>query len=129
MVIGFKQQFVNPILTGSKIHTIREDKGGRWKAGMTMHMYTGGRFSKEYHQFTEHECVSVQDLFMTYYNGKLEVSVNETLIYGYPEKDNFAVSDGFKDWKDFESWWIPVLMEHPDRTYKGVLLHWTKFWY
>lgn len=129
MVIGFKQQFVNPILTGSKIHTIREDKGGRWFAGRIMHMYTGGRFSKEYHQFAEHQCVSVQNVYMTYYNGKLEITVDDTLIYGWPERNNLAISDGFESWEAFEKWWVHVLMEKPDRTFKGVIIHWTKFKY
>ncbi|MBD1394282.1 hypothetical protein [Mucilaginibacter glaciei] len=129
MVISFNKKFVEPILTGSKIHTIREDAKGRWRPGITMHMYTGGRFSKEYRQFIEMDCRSVQDVYMTYYNGKLEVSVDDTLIYGYPERNEFAISDGFADWEDFEKWWIPILMNDPELKYKGRVIHWTNIKY
>lgn len=36
MVIPFNPQFVLPILTRTKIHTIREDIHNRWKPGMKM---------------------------------------------------------------------------------------------
>src|SRR6185437_1705040 len=120
MIIGFKKQFVEPILQGTKVHTIREDKANRWKAGMVMHMYTGGRFSKEYRQFAEKQCISVQDIFMTYYNAKIEVTIDESYLFGYSERLNFAIRDGFKDWDDFENYWIPVITADTNRTFRGI---------
>ncbi len=58
MIIGFKPQFVDPILNGTKIHTIRLDPYERWKPGMKMHMATGVR-TKHYKQFAEKICVGV----------------------------------------------------------------------
>jgi len=47
MVISFKRQFLKPMVEGTKVATIREEKQSRWKAGMIMHMVTGIR-SKKY---------------------------------------------------------------------------------
>jgi hypothetical protein len=129
MVIGFKKQFVEHILTGRKVHTVRDDKGNRWKAGMLMHMYTGGRFSKEYHQFAKKECKGIQDIFTTYFNGRLQITVDDTYLFGHLERTNFAISDGFNDWDDFVKYWLPVIDTMPEKTFKGKVIHWTYFRY
>ena len=41
MILSFKEQFVEKILNGTKIHTIREDKNNRWKSGMKIHFWKG----------------------------------------------------------------------------------------
>lgn len=43
MILGFKPQFVQPIIDRTKIHTIREDKHNRWVPGKVIHMATGVR--------------------------------------------------------------------------------------
>jgi predicted transcriptional regulator len=65
MVLGFKEQFVDRILNGSKIHTIREDSKSRWKQSIEKYfsqinnkidrdliikMCTEGYLSKSYHK-------------------------------------------------------------------------------
>lgn len=67
MVIGFKPQFVEPIIFCNKIHTIREDKHNRWKPGMTMHFATGVR-TKNYKCFHIDTLVSIQKIEIKYYN-------------------------------------------------------------
>jgi DNA modification methylase len=52
MVIGFKPRFVQPILNGTKIHTLREDVLNRWQPGRVMHMAIGVR-TTNYYQFNE----------------------------------------------------------------------------
>ena len=59
MILGFKKQFPPMILVGTKIHTIREDKHDRWKAGNKIHFATGIR-TKNYNQFYSGVCKSVQ---------------------------------------------------------------------
>ena len=61
MVLGFKEQFVKPILSGDKIHTIRADQFDRWYAGRNIHFATGVR-TKDYNCFKEGECVGVQNI-------------------------------------------------------------------
>jgi len=72
MVLGFEQQFVEPILSGTKIHTIREDKHNRWKPGRSIQMATGVR-TKNYNQFNEDECVSVQEIKILYFDGDPDI--------------------------------------------------------
>ena len=63
MILSFKKRFVSPILSGHKIHTIREDKPRRWKAGNKIHFATGVR-TKHYDQFHAGVCVSVQAIVL-----------------------------------------------------------------
>ncbi len=43
MVLGFKERFVGRILSGVKIHTIREDGHNRWRVGRRIEFATGVR--------------------------------------------------------------------------------------
>jgi len=61
MIIGFKKQFVAPILAGTKVHTIRENKTNRWRPGTTIQFATGVR-TKQYSQFKLNKCVSIQSI-------------------------------------------------------------------
>lgn len=47
MILSFKKQFLDPIITGSKIHTIRADKPNRWKPGNKIHFATGEKLWSE----------------------------------------------------------------------------------
>lgn len=120
--------FVAPILDGTKIHTVREDKPGRWKPGLTMHMATGTR-TKNYNCFKEEVCQATQRVFMTYDQGELEITVGTTHLWGYDERNDFAVNDGFKNWEDFEAWWVPILKKKPGMEYEGKCIHWTSHRY
>lgn len=59
-------QFKDLILSGQKIHTIREDKKMRWKPGMKIHHWMGNprNVKKMPHQFAEGECKAVQDIYI-----------------------------------------------------------------
>lgn len=37
MILPFKKRFVEPIMDGSKIHTIRRDSNNRWYRGRKVH--------------------------------------------------------------------------------------------
>lgn len=125
MVLGFKKQFVEPIMMGTKIHTIRADEKDRWHPGMKMHQATGTR-TKYYNCFNETTCVSTERIWMTL-SHILEISVGDRYLY-LPDKELLARNDGFKDFKEFEDWWIPVLKENGDE-YGGKIIHWTPFRY
>jgi hypothetical protein len=126
MVIGFKNQFVEPILNGSKIHTIREDSHNRWVVGRRMDMATGVR-TKNYNKFSEKICLGIQTIEIKWYfppsdsfakksvqvfiDGK-NVSHKDRII------DSLVRNDGFKDRRDFFEWFSD--------DYKGKIIHWTK---
>lgn len=99
-----KTEFVEKILAGRKLHTLRS--GNRWKAGMTIHMATGVR-TKHYNQFNKNRpdlsvCTGTQKI-------KLVMShvCNECKIYvdghrlSFEEMQQLAWNDGFCHWIEF----------------------------
>jgi hypothetical protein len=66
-------RFKDLILSGEKIHTIREDKTGRWKPGMSIQHWMGNprNPSKNPHQFAKGECKAVQKGFFASKAGTL----------------------------------------------------------
>lgn len=128
MILSFKPQFVDPILNGTKIHTIREDSTDRWKAGNSIQCATGVR-SKNYNCFFESECVSTQEIFMTYaHNDILEISIDGRYLY-WEDRNKLALNDGFEDWQDFFNWFHPIIMESKSKSFVGKIIHWTDFRY
>jgi len=126
MVLGFKSQFVKPILEGTKIHTIREDKNDRWKAGNKIHFATGVR-TKDYCMFKLDKCVSVQRFEIRY--PELEFPSGKTfnqpkiLVDGiWVNMFKIALNDGFNNH-------IELLDFFKNRPFKGKIIHWTDFRY
>lgn len=127
MILGFKKQFVPKILDGSKIHTIREDKHDRWKAGRTAHMATGVR-TKDYHQFDQQECTGTQKIEIIHYKPheirpfggcpKVFVDGRELPLN---EVDTIAKNDGFDGLSDFCDWF--------NKDFSGKIIHWTELRY
>ncbi|MGB1032957.1 MAG: ASCH domain-containing protein, partial [Flavobacteriales bacterium] len=117
MILGFKPQFVEKILDGTKIHTIREDVYGRWKPGMKIHFTTGIR-TKDYNQFHEGECTSIQRI-------EIYPSTRTVLIDGWSrddiERSNLAQWDGFESQDAFFQWF--------NKPFSGKIIHWTNFKY
>lgn len=122
MVIGFKPQFVDKILNGTKIHTIREDQYGRWHPGMTMHMATGVR-TKNYKQFHEAKCISVQEIsiFSKYKEVWLFDEWEKVYRLTNIQVETLAKNDGFDTVEDFWNWF--------NGAFYGKIIHWTDFQY
>lgn len=127
MILGFKPQFKEPILAGTKIHTIRADKGNRWCAGKKIQMATGVR-TKEYNCFHETECVSVQDILIIY---EYIQPIGHTLsvhIDGRPicnnELETLAKHDGFDNASDLLEFFVGVT-----DVFRGKIIHWTNYKY
>lgn len=133
MVLGFKKQFVDKILSGSKIHTIREDPKNRWKWPNVIHFATGVR-TKNYHQFKEGQCKSVQEIQMFWYRRDFETIFRVyidgksfgTIVINKGHEDNpiitgdleaLALNDGFDSLEEFMKWFKD--------DFKGKLIHWT----
>lgn len=113
--------FVPKIKKGIKIHTIREDKSNRWRAGLKIHFATGVR-SKNYNCFKKGVVKSIQ---------KIEIKWNETWFYPFVyidgrllhlmEIEKLAINDGFETIDDFCKWF--------DKDFTGKIIHWTDFKY
>lgn len=120
MIIPFKPQFKAPILEGTKIHTIREDKSNRWKAGNTIQMATGVR-TKNYECFAKASCLSTQTISIkwpprgrTFKSPIVKIDGRKLLI---PEVVKLAHNDGFDHVFDFYKWF--------NEDFEGKIIHWT----
>jgi len=113
------------ILLGIKIHTIRE--GERWKPGYFIHMATGVR-TKGYNQFNSsypqlQKCISTQQIFMSYFDGMLEITVDNTYLSSH-EIDTLIQNDGLTR-DQFINWFFKKNAD----VWSGQIIHWTNFKY
>lgn len=129
MVIGFMQKFPNgkptnfeqKIMAGEKIHTIR--KGERWRAGMLMHMNVCVR-TKFQRKFLEQKVISTQEVFITFINGKLEITVDDKYLY-HNEIETLLQNDGVTR-DEFINW---LLFNDLEDGFSGQIIHWTDLKY
>jgi hypothetical protein len=97
MILNFKPQFVDKIISGQKIHTIRKDKHNRWRDGMQIQFYTGAR-TKQAKMFAKGvvrkiDIVAIRDNQMHF---------REVAINGHrTNEDRVAKLDGFIDTDSF----------------------------
>lgn len=118
MVIGFKTQFVLPIIAGTKIHTIREDAKHRWRQGMTMHMATGVR-TKNYNCFKTTTCTGTRAINIDPVSRKIYIICNGYEFHYFTDegKETLALNDGFDSIEDFWKWF--------DKPFHGKIIYWT----
>jgi hypothetical protein len=135
MLLGFKKRFVDPILIGTKVFSLRKRRKVRPKIGEAMHMYTALR-TKYCQLITNKEkLMSIQDA---------RVTIRRKNTAGYDiriwidrrrlselEISQFVIYDGFTDRKDFAEYWLTDERgKKKNRT--GALLeqyHWTDLTY
>lgn len=127
MILGFKKQFEQKIIEGSKIHTIREDPHDRWKPGKEIHFATGVR-TKNYNEFRKGVCISVQRIKIFRLGGEAIIHIGDNitlfrpLFRQWPEQMRvFVKNDGFDSVEDFLKWF--------NKDFDGKIIHWTSFRY
>ena len=126
MILGFKERFVPAIRGLAKIHSIREDKHKRWKAGAVIHFATGVR-TKKYDCFMIGRCQSVQEISIDFYrcNENDQVAINRKKL-SQKEKEILARNDGFKNYFEFRSWFLEMCKYD---WFNGKIIHWTDYKY
>ena len=130
MVLSFNQNFPEKILNGTKIHTIREDRHNRWKAGRSIQMSILVRTSKQ-RKFADKECTGVQSIKITYIDNrgavKIEIDGNQLGIWHRYIQENsvrpeaielLAKNDGFESVEGFLKWFV--------RDFENKIVHWTE---
>lgn len=122
MILGFKAQFVEPIVSGTKIHSIREDKPDRWKEGNTIHFATGVR-TKKYDNFKTDTCKGTQDIEINWKSNYIDDTVVKIdgKALNLSQKQRLAWNDGFVNLFEFYAWF--------SSDFKGKIIHWTDFKY
>lgn len=126
----------------AKIHTLREDKADRWKAGMPIHFVINNRRPDRLQFAPVLPCVSTQKIriekesidptlpkgMASGWNIKnFKVWIDDkhyTKPIGYDEDkvEFLAHQDGFMFDHQFIDWW-------PEGVWKGKIIHWTNFRY
>lgn len=124
MILSFKPEIVKPILKGTKIHSIRKDKHQRWKPGMRIHFATGAR-TKNYNQFRQGTCCSVQTIAMDF-NHYPSIFIVDGKRLSINQKMKLVENDGFKTYLDF---WKFFAKPADKYIFMGVIIHWTGFRY
>lgn len=122
MLLGFKERFKEPILKGTKIHTIREDKHHRWQAGKLIHFAIGVR-TKKYNQFYEKLCTGTRHIEIDPVEKKVFIIVNgtEQKYFNSDGIETLAKNDGFKNVNEFWAWF--------NKPFVGKIIYWTDFKY
>jgi hypothetical protein len=127
MILSFNPQFVPKIISGIKIHTLRDDPSDRWQPGIKIHMATGMR-TANYNCFEDkHNCISIQKVVMGLYGENIIVEIDGREL-PHQELYDFFIKDGFNWYKDFYNWFAPIIKKKGGK-YCPKLIHWTDFKY
>jgi uncharacterized protein YqfB (UPF0267 family) len=113
MVLSFQPQFVDQIIKGTKIHSIREDKGNRWKVGSMINFATSVR-TKKYNEFKKATVTHIDFVLITQ---RKAVYINDFRL-SKERIEEFAQNDGFESASKF--------FEFFNDDFTGKIIHWTK---
>lgn len=110
----------------AKLHTIREDKSNRWKAGNKIHFVINNRTPKRLQFAPKVKCESVQKIEVNHYDSDGFPLTNPIIhINGVwatqPTINKLAVNDGFDNAKAF--------FEYFKKDFTGKIIHWTNLKY
>lgn len=98
---NFQQQFVQPILAGTKTKTIRPRRKNPTREGQQLYLYTGMR-TKQCKLIAEKVCIAVVTIFINTEYKSIHIGADPNrYALTSNEVNEFAVSDGFEDSHEF----------------------------
>jgi hypothetical protein len=110
---NFQPRFVEPILNGTKRHTIRQPRKHPDRVGSTLHLYTGLRRPGA-RLLARVECTAVCEITISA-GGEVEIDRCPLTEVGLEE---LARRDGFDDWPQMLRFWrLP---------FEGQIISWAK---
>lgn len=116
---------VNP-----KLHTLRDDINDRWHSGIKIDFFINVRKKNMCRFAPPLPVVSTQEVIMTYrYNDLIQISVDGKELFGYHDRLQFALNDGFDNWDDFFNFFYPKILRSKNGIYTAKLIHWTDLKY
>lgn len=110
---NFKEQFVVPIRSGRKRHTIRGDRKRHARPGEPMQLYTGQRTKQCMKIIPDPVCTKVEDIEIHEWT----VRLSGQILFA-DECEALAVADGFPSFAHMMHFWKGRL------PFKGKLIHW-----
>lgn len=122
MLLTFKPEFVNKILYGSKIHTIRTDRNRRFKPGMKLQLWCNNPRNIHLHpyEFATAEVDTVYDISIDFTCDCIVLSKDGISIATYTDEyslNALANRDGFESYEDFKKFF------KRDR-FSGRIIYW-----
>ena len=119
MILAFsKDQFIDKIKNGLKIHTIRTDKNDRWKRGRKIEFWHGfPRVKKSNsYQFGEGFCNRVELVSIFPQINRIINHTTGIISQGKESLNQFAINDGFKDWAEMKGFF--------KEDFTGKIIYW-----
>lgn len=117
----FGTKWIYPRDFHPKLHTIREDKNNRWKAGMDIHFVINNRTKDRFQFAPVVKCVSVQEIEIFAFSiGIPVININGRMI-DYEEMKQLAINDGFPS--------VEAFFDYFNTDFKGKIIHWTDLKY
>lgn len=118
---NFKRRFIETILNGSKIHTIRAGRKRHAREGDALQLYYAQR-TKQCRLLATETCFFSEPIEVDVLNDQLILFGN---VYGtLRELNTFAGNDGFFDWDDLCEFWRA---EEQECKFSGTLIAWQPF--
>lgn len=70
--------------------------------------------------------ISVQEILMTYFQGRFEISIDDRYIWGWDVLTSIALNDGFDTVTDFQLFYKRKMIHG---VFSGKIIHWTNLRY
>jgi hypothetical protein len=122
MILGFKKEFIDDIMIGRKIHTIRKDSSNRWREGSKIHFATNIS-TRDQQTFLVKECTGTEIIEIAPHRDEIIVSDGvRRYMLDRPNRILLANNDGFVDQFD-------MYLFFDYKNFKGKLIHWGNFSY
>jgi hypothetical protein len=118
--MNYKKYFVQAILDGKKVHTLRFSKRAVRK-GQLLYCQTGSRFKPN--RFAVLPAMRVRDIVLT--RDMIEVWSEDSKLCCIPPRNQFAQADGFRDWAELRDWFDATYGANRKAMY-GKLVQWAE---
>lgn len=118
------------ILSGVKIHTLRQDRGSRWKQGNTIHHCYSFRHKNGYRCFLQNTCTNIQQVLLVMVGEELTVNIDRRRL-NKKEISALVDNDGLPGLEFFLNWFFPIDQKggRTKTMWAGKIIHWTNLKY
>lgn len=121
---NFQSQFVDPILSGTKLQTIRQiGKRRHARPGETLQLYTGMRTNRCYRIITDPVCIAAIPVELRIGRSLLitQITLGESILTRPADLEAFARNDGFASLQAMSDYWRA---SYGEPIFTGLLIAW-----
>lgn len=129
MILGYTiPRAEENIISGVKVHTLRQDRVNRWKPGYEIHHATGNRTPK-YNCFLKNKCKSVQQILVILLTDRAGVPYVKMTIDRRRLDRKEVLQVIHNDGIDSEAEFIKFIFKNGHTMWAGKIIHWTDLKY